>query len=81
MKVLQIIRSWSLGLFVIASLLFLRGVCYSQPPDDAAIASPEALQKTILEDKAVLQEEMKKVEALLAGSSGDEERRFLDGAP
>ena len=76
MKVLQIIRSWSLGLFVIAALLFLRGVCYSQPPEDAAIASPEALQKTLLDDKALLQEEIKKAEALLAGSSGDEERRF-----
>lgn len=70
------IRPLLLGVVIIAWVLCLRGVSCSQSPDDAAISSPEELQKKILEDKTLLQEEMKKVEELLAGAAGDEERRL-----
>jgi len=76
MFIMKIIRSVRAVPVIIAAVLMLHGPGRAEPAGDAAADSPEALQKAILDDKALLREEIKKAEGLLAGAAGDEERRF-----
>ena len=67
-----------LCLAVITVLCLLHGVLRAQPSGDAGIASPESVQKSILNDKASLQEEIKKVETQLSRAAEGDQKRLLE---
>jgi len=78
MATAQTFRPIRFVLIILAAVLLLHGVCCAATADDVPADSPEALQKKILDDKARLQEEMAKAEDLLAGATGDEDRRSFE---
>lgn len=70
------VRRMRFALILLAALVLLPGICRGETAGEAAADSPEALQKKIEENKALLQEEIKKAEGVLAGAPGDEERKL-----
>jgi len=70
-----------LCLAVISLLCVLHGVLHAQPSGDTGNSSPDSMQKSILNDKASIQEEIKKIETLLGRTAeGDEKRVFEEQA-
>ncbi len=72
------VRRMLFALILLAALMLLPGICRGETAGEAAADSPEALQKKIEENKALLQEELRTALDLLAGATGEEDRRSFE---